>query len=74
MGLCCFLETTERSILDTKHSKKIPVKKLLSAKVTCDMEVLMRKIVKREMEAMVSQDFNIHELCFPFSCRKFVIS
>ena len=54
--------------------KQIPVKKLLSAKVTCDMEVLMRNIVKREMEAIVSKDFNIHELCFPFSFRKFVIS
>ena len=54
--------------------KQIPVKKLLSAKVTCDIDVLMRKNVRREMEAMVSKDFNIHEFCFLFSFRKFVIS
>ena len=70
-------------ILGTKYVSKenkqifslfIPVKKLLSAKVTCDKDDLIRKIVKSEMEAMILVDFNIHEFCFLSSFRKFVIS
>ena len=49
-------------ILETKNVSKenaqiftffLPVKKLLSAKVTCDMDVLIRMIVKSETEAMI---------------------
>lgn len=65
------------NIITNLESHTIPVKKLLSAKVTCDMDVLIRKIVKREMEAMmqristftssvvicsVSESWSFHEL------------
>ncbi len=41
------------NIFANLESHTLPVKKLLSAKVTCDMDVLIRRIVKREMEAMI---------------------
>ena len=43
------------NIITVLESQTIPVKKLLSAKVSCDMDVLIRRIVRREMEAMIQR-------------------